>query len=209
MWRVTRLKDSSRRWAKAKTACLQHLRVTEKGLQSYPMISVHWCTHTGVKAALLSGDLAVVSTAGVRGPLFPRNWVTIGKSREERKMERWPRGSVLFTCPPLFIHACCTWLKFHTAEMGLHFKPPFVLLSIIVFALSWVRGFRYLLLHLSHLHDWVMYTSAAVRGLNIVRSYWHVFLHSLLSSQSASQFHTVWANSDCKNRITEKQWEKK
>lgn len=54
--RAIRLKDSSRGWAKAKTACLQHLCVTEKGLVGCTMISIHRCTHTTIQTALLIGD---------------------------------------------------------------------------------------------------------------------------------------------------------
>lgn len=75
--RTIRLRDSSRRWAKAKTACLQHLRVTEKGLLGCPMISIHRCTHTQIPTALLIGDIAIISTTGVQEALSPQNWVMI------------------------------------------------------------------------------------------------------------------------------------
>lgn len=67
------LKGSSRRWVKAKTACLQHLCVTEKGLLGWAVISVHRRTHTKIQAALLIGDMAIISTTGVRGALSLQN----------------------------------------------------------------------------------------------------------------------------------------
>ncbi len=121
-----RLKGSSRRWAKAKTACLQHLCVTEEGLLGCPMISIHSCTHTKIQAALLIGDIAIISTTGVLGALSPQNWVKIKTTRENKAncIQTGCGGgslcsSTLSPAPhPPFTHGC-VWLKFHTAGMRL------------------------------------------------------------------------------------------
>lgn len=84
MSRAIRLNDSSRRWAKAKTACLQHLCVTEKGLLGCPVISIHGCTHMKIQAALSIEDTAIIRTTGVRGALSPQKWVII-KTYKERE----------------------------------------------------------------------------------------------------------------------------
>lgn len=75
-------------------------------------------------------------------------------------------------------------------------KPLFVFLSISVFAVSWSHGLNtgYLLLHLCHLHDWLMYGFPGTQGSTKAVTNMFSFLCGLSSPHSASQFYSHWAN---------------
>lgn len=114
--RAIRLKDSSRRWLKTKTACLRHLCVTETGLLGGPVISVRTCTQTEIQPVPLIGT--ILRTTGEQWGFVPRNWVMNEERRAEETAYKLVVGVGHCHLPTLRAHGC-VWLKFHTAGMSL------------------------------------------------------------------------------------------
>ncbi len=161
-----------------------------KGLLDCLMIDIHRCMHTKIQTALITGDIAIISTTGVQGALSPQNWVTI----EKHKKREWvPMFSDTVTCPPSLHMTLCGW---HFTQLGWDYlKPPFVFLSIIMFALSWSYG----------ISSGKLFAAAPLppTWLTAVRLFWYTavtdmfsFLCCLSSRNSVLiLFFSVWANS--------------
>lgn len=109
------------------------------------LITIHKCTHTQIKATLLIGDTFFISTTRECKRLCaPKTGSSLKttKWKHKRKLHTnclWGMSPHTVTRPPSSHMAVFSW-NFTQLGWG-YVKPPFVFLSIIMFALSWSYGF--------------------------------------------------------------------